>query len=155
MIQDLIRDVTEVLQSHAQASAKFDLVNGAEPKSAPPGNGLSCGIWVQSLRPVRSSGGTATSVILIMSVRVYTNMFAEPSGSIDPDMMEAVGALMDAYSGDFTLDGLTGVRNIDLLGWHSDGLGGQAGYVEMDHKMFRIFTIDVPIILNDVFTQAA
>lgn len=155
MIQDLFRDVTEVLQSRAEALARFERVNGAEPKGA-PGNGLSAGIWVQSFEPVREYSGLATtSMLLTMSFRVYTDMLIEPDGRIDPEMMEAVGAFLTAVSADFTLDGMTGVVAIDLLGSNSQGLGGQAGYVEISGKMFRIFTVDIPIILSDVFDQVA
>lgn len=154
MIQYLFRDVTEALQSHAQTLGRFDTVNGAEPKNA-PGNGLNCGIWVQSLRPAQTSGLAASSAVLTMSVRVYSDMFAEPSGMIDPNLMEAVGEFMTAVSADFTLDGMSSVRAIDLTGMAGDGLGGQAGYVEIDKKMFRVFTIDVPIIINDAFAQVA
>lgn len=155
MIQDLFRDITESLQSKAMALGRFELVNGAEPKGA-PGNGLNAGIWVQDFRPAAEFSGVAsTSMVLTMAFRVYSDMLAEPDGRIDPNMMEAVGAFITAVSADFTLDGMSNVTAVDLLGSAGSGLGGQAGYVEIDRKMFRIFTVDIPIILSDVFDQVA
>jgi hypothetical protein len=155
MIQDLFFDITEALQSHAMAMGRFDKVNGAEPKG-PPGNGLTAAIWVQSFYPRQAPHGLATSsMILIMTLRVYTDMLQEPVDMIDPTMMEAVGEFITRVSADFTLDGMTGVMAVDLTGMHGNGLGGQAGYVEINKKLFRIFTVDVPIVLADVFTQTA
>lgn len=155
MIQDLFRDITEVLRSHAERLGRFDTVNGAEPKGA-PGNGFNAGIWVQSFYPGRAPHGlSTTSMVLIMTFRVYSDMFTEPVDMIDPSLMEAVGEFITAVSADFTLDGMSNVMAVDLNGMHSNGLGGQAGYVEIDKKTFRIFSVDIPIILIDVFEQVA
>jgi hypothetical protein len=139
--------------SHAMASAFFDGVNGMEPKGAPPDTGLTAAVWVQNLRPVPSSGLASSSMLFTLSVRLYGSMLAEPQDMIDPGMIAAVDSLMTAYSGDFTLGGL--IRSIDLLGQHSEGLGGEAGYVSIDNKMFRVFTITVPMLVNDVYAQEA
>jgi hypothetical protein len=139
--------------SEVLAAGFFDRVNGMEPKGAPPDTGLTAAIWVQTLAPVPSSGLTSTSMLFTLSVRLYTSMLAEPQDMIDPQLMAAVDVLMAAYTGKFTLGGL--VRKIDLLGEHSEGLRGEAGYVQIDTKMFRVFTITVPMIVNDVYTQVA
>ena len=155
MIQDLINDITLALISHAEKLGRFQKVNGAEPKGA-PGNGLNLGVWVQDFRPAQRYHGLATtSMVLTMSARVYSDMLAEPDGRIDPEMMDAVGAFIEGVSGDFQLDSMEHVMAVDLTGITGQGLGGQAGYAEIDRKMFRIFTIDVPLILSDVFSQVA
>lgn len=155
-IQDLFRDITEALQSHAMALGRFDRVNGAEPKGH-PGNGLTAAIWVDDFRSGSNlpHGLDATSMMLTMAFRVYTDVFMEPVDMIDPNMLDAVGAFMSSVSGDFTLDGMSNVMAVDLDGMYSQGLGGRAGYVEIDKQMFRIFTVEVPIILRDVFEQGA
>src|SRR5688572_17027498 len=128
MIQDMFRDVTEALQSHAMALGRFDKVNGAEPKG-PPGNGLTAAVWVQDFYPARDMHGLATtSMVLVMAFRVYADMLQEPQDMIDPAMMEAVGEFITALSSDFTLDGMTNVTAVDLTGMKGNGLGGRAGY---------------------------
>lgn len=145
--------IIEAVASHALASGYFEHVNQYEPKGS-PGTGLVCSVWVASIGPqIGASGLNRTSVRFTVNVRVYTSMLAEPQDMIDPNLMEAVDKLLTAYSGDFTLDGL--VRNIDLLGMGGPALGAEAGYVEIDKKLFRIMTITVPMILNDQWTQVA
>jgi hypothetical protein len=145
--------ILDAVVSHAAASGYLDRVNTHEPKSA-PGNGLSAAVWVQNLGPaVGASGLQSTSGLLTVWLRVYSNMIQEPQDSIDPNVLIAVDALMAAYSGDFQLGGK--VRNIDLLGQASDGLSAQAGYLEQDHKMYRVMTISIPMIINDIWEQTA
>src|SRR5262245_885626 len=98
--------------SHAKASGRFERILTHEPKAA-PGNGLSCAVWAQSLRPVTSSGLASTSARLELSVRIYTNMLAKPEDDIDTQLLDATDVLMGAYSGKFELGGL--IRNVDLL----------------------------------------
>jgi hypothetical protein len=130
----------------------FLAVNGVEPKSAPPDTGLTASVWVQSLQPIQlQSGLNTTSMLFTVSVRLYGSMLAEPQEAIDPAIMAAVDTLMEAYTGNFSLGGL--VESIDLLGRHSEGLRGDAGYVSINNKMFRVFTITVPMVVNDVYVQ--
>lgn len=143
--------IVNAVTSHALASGRFEHVNGHEPKSA-PGHGIHAAVWVDRIEPVaQHSGLAATSARLILNVRVYTNMLADPPDAIDPNLAVAVDALMNAYSGDFTLGGL--VKNVDLLGQGAQGLSAQAGYLEQDHKLYRVMTINLPVIVNDVWEQ--
>lgn len=143
----------DAVSSHAMGLGYFDAVNGMEPKSAPPDTGLTGAVWVQSFAPAPTSGLDFTSMVFTLSVRLYTSMLTDPQDMIDPSLMLVVDALMTAYNGDYTLGGL--VREIDILGQHSEGLRGEAGYVSIDGKMFRVFTITVPMICNDVYEQGA
>lgn len=141
----------EAVASHAMASGYFDKVNQYEPKSAPQTN-LTASVWIQSFGPAHGQSGLiSTTMRFLVNVRIYCNMLQDPPDMIDPSLMEAVDALMSAYSGDFTLDGL--VREVDLLGMTGEELGGAAGYIEIDKKMFRVFTLAVPMIVNDVYSQ--
>ncbi len=137
--------------SHAKASGKFERVLTHEPKSA-PGNGLSVAVWVQSLRPASGSGLATTSARLELSVRVYTNMLADPQDAIDTHLLDAVDVLMAAYTGDFQLGGL--IRNVDLLGEHGDPLAANAGYLEQDKRLYRVMVITLPLICNDLWSQS-
>jgi len=145
--------IVDAVASHAQATGWFERVIKHEPKVA-PGNGLSASIWSDRVEPVPlSSGLAATSARLTLSVRIAMNMLYEPQDDIDPKLLGgAVDALMNAYNGDFTLGGL--VRNVDLLGQGAQGLFAQAGYLEQDRKLFRVMTINLPLIINDVWSQS-
>lgn len=144
--------IVEAVESHAAASGRFERVNRHEPKNA-PGHGLTAAVWVQRLAPLAlRSGLAATSALLLVNVRAYSNMVAEPQDAIDPNLTAAVDALMAAYSSDFTLDGL--VAEVDLLGQHGTTLAAEAGYLEQDKKLFRVMTLTVPLVINDVWSQS-
>lgn len=149
-------DVAGILSgvvSHALALGHFETVNGHEPVS-PPGNGITAAVWVQEIGPVPSGSGLrSTSGRLVLNVRLYTSMLQQPPDAIDPAMLGAVEALMRAYSGDFTLGGL--VRNVDLLGQSGAALAAQAGYIEQDGGVYRVMTLTLPLIVNDVWDQEA
>ena len=150
------RDLFDAVESHALATGEFNQVNTHEPKSKPD-NGLTAGIWVQTIEPVaEGSGLAATTTRVEFMCRLYTSFIAEPADLIDPDLLDASLVLMKAYSGDFGLTIITAddVRMIDLLGAYGAPLAAQAGYVEQDGAIFRVVDITLPIIVNDLFTQA-
>jgi hypothetical protein len=139
--------------SHALALGRFDRVNGHEPKSAPP-SGLTAAVWVDRIAPVPAMSGMAsTTGVLVLNARIYTTMLSEPQDAIDPAVLAAVVDLMGAYSGDFDLGG--SVRNVDLLGQSGFALSAQAGYLNQDNKIFRVMTITLPLIVNDLWDQVA
>lgn len=141
------------LADHALTSGLFERVNKHEPKNA-PGNGLTAAVWVDTIDPIPLASGLAvTSARLGVMVRLMTNMLQEPQDAIDPVMISATSWLMGAYSGDFDLGGL--IRNVDLLGQHGVPLRAQAGYIQQDTKLYRVITITVPLIINDVWSQSA
>ncbi len=144
--------ILDAVASHALASGLFEAVNGHEPKSAPD-NGLTAAVWVQSIAPIRSSGLAATSGRLELVVRLYTGMLSEPQDAIDPGLLAAVSTLLAAYSGDFELGGQ--VRAVDLLGQAGEPLSAQAGYINQDHRLYRIMDIRLPILVNDLWQQVA
>jgi hypothetical protein len=149
-----IRGVLDAIQSHALASGFFTEVNGNEPLSPPDTSGLTCAVWVEQIGPARGGSGLAsTSTRLCFYVRLYSGMAIEPADAIDPNLMDALDALMAAYSGDFTLDGL--LREVDLLGQFGDPLGARAGYLLEGGTEFRVMTITLPVIVNDLWDQEA
>jgi hypothetical protein len=151
---DLPGIFNEVL-SHALASGQFEAVNGHEPKSAPrTDGGLVASLWVQRVGPVsEGSGLQATTGLLVLNLRIYKNMISEPQDDIDIDVLAAVDAMLGAYSGDFELGGR--IRQVDLLGQTREPLSAEAGYLEIDKRMFRIMTITLPLIINDLWEQVA
>ncbi len=146
-----ILTILDHIESHAWASGHFQRVNRHEPKSA-PGQGLSCSIWASGIYPVASSGLDSTSARLEFTVRLMQNFVNDPEDLIDPSLIAALDALYTAYSGDFTL--AANVRQIDLLGAEGTPLSANAGYVNQDNVNYRIFDITLPIIVNDVWSQA-
>lgn len=140
------------VESHALTLGLFERVNIHEPKNA-PGNGLSCAIWVDSIKHARSSGLASTSGVVIFQGRIMSNMLAEPQDGIDPQILSAVCVLMAEYSGSFTLGGT--VRGVDLLGAEGESLSAKAGYLNMDSRLFRAMELTLPIVINDLWTQVA
>ncbi|MEU0978459.1 hypothetical protein ABZ488_04510 [Streptomyces griseus] len=149
---DPITDSTDRVVSHALSLGLFETVNEAEPKNA-PGHGLSCAVWVDRIGFIRSSGLASGSARLVFNVRVYSNINAAPDEAIDPALLRAVDRLFGAYAGDFTLGGL--VRQVDLLGAHGVPLEAVAGYLLVEGGEYRVMTIVLPLIVNDLWLEAA
>jgi hypothetical protein len=147
-----IAALIDAVTSHAAASGFFDSVNGFEPKSAPGGD-LTYAVWVQSIEPAHLSGLTSTSARVTLTGRLYKPFLSKPEDSIDPDMIAAVDALMEAYAGHFTLS--ANARNIDLQGSDGEPLNVRAGYQNVDKTIYRVMDITIPIIVNDAWTQGA
>lgn len=144
-----ISDILDAVVSHAQSVGLFDRVNQFEPKVA-PANGLWAAIFLARIDPAKS-GLAETSVRVVWTVRIGTNMVAEPQDMIDANMMHALDVLMAAYTDDFTLDGL--VRSVDVFGAQGVSLSGIAGYLPQANNVYRVIDISLPVIVNDVWTQ--
>ena len=147
-------DITGILDavvSHAMACGHFERVNQHEPEN-PPGAGLTAAVWADRVTPVRSSGLASVSTLLVFNVRLFTSMQSDPADAIDPAMLAAVDTLCAAYAGDFTLGGL--VRQVDLLGSAGQPLDIRAGYIPQDGALYRVLTISLPVIVNDLWTEA-
>lgn len=148
-----VQTIFDQMQNHALRSALFEQVNTHEPKTH-PANAPICAIWVDNIGPQPTESGlAASSVRLIFNVRIYQNMISEPQDAIDPTVLAAAAALMEDYSGDFTLAG--NVQSVDLLGRGGVPMQAQAGYINADGQMMRVMTITVPVIVNDAWTQTA
>lgn len=143
----------DALVSHAQATGLFETTNGHQPDSIPT-TGITCGIWAQKISPVKElSGLAATSVEVLMAVRLYTSAVQQPLDAIDPAMMTAVSTLCAAYSADFELDGL--VIEVDLLGQYGPSMDAVAGYITQGGVTIRVMTISLPLIVADAWAQVA
>lgn len=140
------------LRSHASKLGVFGKVYGYEPKTSPIVGEvrLACGFWVQRIRPwMASSGLSVTSARVEATARVYGLAQSEPAEAIEPAMMHAVDLLMTAYNGDFDLAGAGTI-------WLAD-LTAEAGYIRYDDGSvtLRMFTINIPIKVDDAWTQTA
>lgn len=150
MALDIV-SLLDAVVSHAGASGYFTAVNGHEPANA-PGAGLTCAVWADQVTPVRTSGLASTSVRLIFNVRIYASAESEPRDAIDPALLAAVDNLCASYVGDLELGGE--VRQVDVRGQHGQPLDVRAGYLQQDGQLFRVMTIALPVIVNDLWTEA-
>lgn len=146
--------ITDAIVSHAMASGRFEQVNGHEPKDAPTTGGLTCAVWADRVTPQgRASGVDTVSAVLVYNVRIYASAVSEPLDAIDPDMLAAVDDLCSAYCGDFTLGGL--VRDVDVFGMYGQSLDVRAGYLQQDGALYRVLTIALPVVVNDLWDEVA
>ena len=149
-----IQSILDAMRSHALATGHFEKVNLHEPKKAPGAGGLYAAIWFDHIGPQPGESAIdKTTVRLITNVRIYSNFISEPQDAIDPAILSATADLMDKYSGDFTLGGV--IQSVDLLGRGGRPLEAQAGYQNQDGTVYRIYTIFVPLVVNDAWTQTA
>jgi hypothetical protein len=146
--------ITDAIVSHAMASGRFEQVNGSEPQNPPSTGGLTAAVWVDRLTPQGAASGLNTvSAVLVYNVRIYASAMSLPSDAIDPDMLAAVDDLCGAYCGDFTLGGL--VRDVDVFGTYGQSLDVRAGYLQQDGALYRVLTIALPVVVNDLWNEVA
>ncbi|PXY27434.1 hypothetical protein [Prauserella muralis] len=145
-------ELVEAVRSHAMRLGIFTGTAGHEPKKA-PGHELFLAVWAQRIEPLpQRSGLASTAGLVTLIVRIFQGFIAQPEDGIDPRVMQAVNALFLAYSGDFDLGGR--VAEVDLLGQYSPGgLFAQAGYLSQDGKNYRVMTITLPLVINDLWSQ--
>jgi hypothetical protein len=147
-----IQAIIDAIVTDLLASGYFERVNAHEPKSS-PGSGLTAAVWVQDIRAVQSSGLDSSSALLVFSVRLYTSMAQEPLDAIDPQLVNAVSTLFSAFAGGYTLGGL--VREVDVRGSEGVMLEAKAGYLKQADFSHRVITITLPVVVNDVWEEAA
>jgi hypothetical protein len=139
--------------SHAQSLGLFTQVLDHEPVSA-PGSGLIYALWVTDAAPIPDrSGLTSVSVRLELNGRVFMPADTEPQGGVDIAVTDAVNGLMNAYAGDFELGGT--VAEVDLLGAYGTPLRARFGYTRLDSTTYRVATLTIPLVLNDVWNEVA
>lgn len=141
------------VQGHAQALGIFERVLLHEPEDA-PGNGVTAAFWAGPGSPIPQLSGLAkTSWRLEVHGRLYLDALHEPQDDIDTLLLTALDTLVADYSGDFELGGL--VQSVDLLGAYGDPLSWTPGYGTHNHKLYRLITITLPLIVVDLYTQGA
>lgn len=145
--------ITDLIVSHAMALGVFETVNAHEPKSAPATVGLSAAVWCEAGRPLpEASSLNKTTGLITWNIRLYTSFKAQPEDMIDPRLTSAAHSLISDFSNDFDLG--SNVRNIDLLGAYSDGLSWRAGYLNQDGNLYRVYTLTLPVVINDLWSQS-
>jgi hypothetical protein len=126
----------------------FDKVQGVEPKSPPSSSGTTAAIYFTSAGPAANASGlNRASSLYVFTMRLMSNMLAEPAEDIDPQLVACVDAVFDALCSDLDL-GAT-VRNIDVFGQCGTPLSAKAGYVDVSGTIFRCVDVLIPLIVND------
>jgi hypothetical protein len=140
------------LESLALTLGVFDRVNLHEPVSA-PSTGITCAIWNQDGAPARGrSGLQKTSFRFAYLIRLYHVLRPENPDIVDERMINAASSIMAALSGDFDLG--DNDWELDLLAAYGIPLSYQSGFIEYEGgPNYRVITITVPLIVNDVFSQ--
>lgn len=139
--------------SQAQQLGLFGNVLGHEPVSS-PGSGLTYAVWVTRVAPIPAGSGVAAGTgRLELNGRVYMPADTEPQDDVDLAVTDAVDKLLTALFADFTLGDT--VRNVDLLGAHGTPLSAQFGFTRFDSTTYRVATLTVPLIINDLWEEVA
>lgn len=139
------------LSSHAMATGEFDEVNQHEPENA-PSNGIACAIWPGAIEPAeKQSGLSSISLKFVVNVRLY-KPWSGPFDNVDIELVRSVDALMASYAGGFTLDGM--IKEVDFFGANGDKLKVEFGYQTIDSVDYRVATIKLPLIVNDVWEES-
>jgi hypothetical protein len=140
------------LRDHASELGVFDHVEG-HALINPPNSGVGVAFEFGTLAPgAQFSGLKSTSAVLNVTASIYALMQTQPADDIELTIVTAAAALINAYSGGFTLGGL--IRNIDLLGMAGQGLTCRGGYRKAGDTLFRTAIVDIPMVVSDVFEQA-
>ena len=145
--------IRDAVHSAASASGMFNAVLDHEPVTE-PGNGLTAAITADRISPAPAASGlAATSVLLLLGARIYTPLHSEPRDATDITLSDAVDALLASYIGGFTLGAL--VRDVDVNGEFGTPLEAVYGYVDFNGALYRVATITIPVVNNDVWSQNA
>lgn len=146
-----IQSILDVIVSHALSTGYFEAVNQYESKQS-PSSGITGAVWVDRVAPIRTSGLNNTSVRVELQFRLYSSTLMEPYDDIDPNLTTVLDTLMRAYCGDFELG--SQVRHIDIFGAYGAPLESRSGYINLDGREFRVFSIRLPLICDDLWAQA-
>jgi hypothetical protein len=138
----------QAIQSMCQSTGLFQGDVGLHDPWNAPGNRLNCTISLGAIRPVPSSGLNSASGQVTLIVRVWSPLMQMPQDNVDPEVLAAACALMGKFAGGFTLAGT--VRNIDLF-----GMNAIPAYVDFSGTPFKVVEITVPIVINDMWAEAA
>lgn len=156
----VLTELVAAVGDHAKRTGGFDRYLGHEPLHA-PGKGVTGATWFDRF-VTASSGSAATSVCVVMTVRVYHPLVKDGplQDVVDPLLMECVSTLCKSYCDRFRFPTAASpaglLRCVDIRGGESGvSLEAAAGYVEIDGTLHRIITITLPLVVNDLWPEDA
>lgn len=144
--------ILQALSSETKQLGIYDRVLRHEPKN-PPGDGLTCSIYMTSLAPVMASGLNRTAALMIVGVRAQLPMLTEPQDDVDLRVTRAVDKTIESYCGAFTLGGL--IRAVDIKGMAGTPIRVDYGYLDQGGTLYRFGEITTPLIVNDAWSHTA
>lgn len=147
-----IQNILDNVASHILATGYFDTVLGYESKQS-PSTGLNAALYVEDIRPIRSSGLANTSIRLELEIRLYSSTYQEPYETIDSVLVQATDAVFTNIIGDFSLG--SEARHVDIFGAYGQPVRVRSGYINLNGTEFRVFQITAPIVVDDIWPQAA
>ena len=147
----------QALASHAAKLGQFDSAIGLHEPRMRPTSDLHAALWLNGITPIRASGLSTVSARVEWLFRMYTGGEQEPQDEIDVKVLTATDRLMSSLCGDLDLDdhltdGL--VREIDIFGAYGTGLNATAGWAHWSDGKSRVVTITIPVVVNDVWSEA-
>ncbi len=147
-----IQNILDNVASHMMSTGHFDAVIGYVSKQS-PSTGISAALYVEDIQPIRSSGLSNTSIRLELEIQIYSSTYQEPYDTIDSNLVRAVDAVFTNLIGDFDLG--SEARHVDVFGAHGGNVRVRTGYMNLDGAEYRVFQIRLPIVVDDVWAQAA
>jgi hypothetical protein len=145
------RDIQAALATHVKALGGIERVQEFDPTNA-PGKGITACLVAMTGDPRSPTGLASSSLRLIWTVR-FLMPPSQPLGSVDPKLLGKAGNLITRLAADLTLGGLA--RVIDLRGMAGQSVEWRFGWVEIGGTLYRLLDVTVPLIINDVFPEAA
>jgi hypothetical protein len=149
--ENTYRQIRDALAKVCLASGRYERGGTHEPTSA-PGSGLTFAIFAGSERPITSSGLNSTSTLMIWTIQSRLSITYKPQDDIDLKLGNATRDLCQRLSQNYDLD-VDGVRSIDVRGINGVPLSWESGYLNQDNKWFRVFGLQVPLIINDAWPE--
>lgn len=146
--------ILAALNDHVLTLNVCDTVSGHETK-APPGTGVHCEMFGGGFEcvPARSGLGVV-AVKLLWRMRLRTSWMQKPADDIDHRLLKVLDPIMTSFIGGFTLGGT--VVAFDVLGAAGGSpVTGQFGYLDQGGQMFRTVEAQLPLIVDDLWTEAA
>lgn len=145
-----IQSILDTVASHAMATGHFDAVLGYVSKQSPT-NGVTAALYVEDIRPIRTSGLAQTTVRVELEMQIYSSTYQEPYDGIDAELVRATDAMFTSVISDLDLG--SEARVVDVFGAYGQPLRVRSGYLNLDGKEFRVFQIVIPIVVDDVWAQ--
>ena len=147
------KGLISALVDHSATLGWFERVNDHEPPSA-PGARLTAHLWPQRMLPIQASGLASASGLVVVTQRIQLSANRQPYGEIETDLLMAADAVVGSLAGNFTLS-FAGVRGVDVFGAYGFPLEALTGYLTQDQKLYRAATVTIPVIVNDLWSEAA
>lgn len=156
--EDWIDPIIDAVVSDVKQSGYFSQTIEDTINKGPDGK-LTALVWLQNVGVAqRASGLNTSAAMLTFMIRVYANQIARDKPvfveTMPRRLVKAVSNLIRRYHDNFDFGGVC--RNVDCLGeFVGGGLSATSGYEEIGGSWYRMMTLAVPVIVNDVWVQTA